>query len=122
MGEVKVNFSENDMVKVIETFPLEVFFNKVVITTNTMEPDGDLVLSDNTMDEEQYVVAVGNHVSTLKPGDKVIVDLEKMMVKVPNPENSYEYITSIKIDPIETINGIFAMIDDRLIKAKFKTV
>lgn len=94
-------------------------FNKVVITLNTENTLDGLDLSDNAMSQFQYIIAKGTHCRDIEVGDRVRVDLEKMSVKVMNPNNSYEEITSIKLDPIEFDGKIFAIIEDRLIKTRF---
>lgn len=114
------NLSKEEVIEMGNTFPIEPMFNKVIITLNTEESDGMLVVSDNTMSEEQYIVAKGEHVHSVTQGQKVIIDLEKMMSKELNPENTHETISRIKIDPI-FIDGItYAIIEDRYIKAKFR--
>ena len=105
---------------IAQTFPLQPMFNKVIVTLNTEEVDHYLVLSDNTMSEEQYVVAYGTHVHEIALGDKVLLDLEKMMTKERNPENQDEIITRIKIDPVIVDDVTYAIIEDRFIKAKYK--
>jgi hypothetical protein len=76
---------------IAQTFPIEPMFNKVIVTLNKEEVDHYLVLSDNIMSEEQYVVAFGSHVHNIALGDKVLLDIEKMMSKEINPENQDEY-------------------------------
>lgn len=102
-----------------EMFPVEPMFNKVIVTLNKEEVDGDLVLSDNTVSDEQYVMSVGPNVHKLQPNDKVILDLDKLMVKVQSRDNVYEEVGSIKFDPI-LIDGVFyAILEDRFIKARY---
>jgi hypothetical protein len=105
---------------IAQSFPIEPMFNKVIVTLNKEEVDHYLVLSDNVMSEEQYVVAFGSHVHNITLGDKVLLDIEKMMTKERNPENQDEYITRIKIDPITVDGHMYALIEDRFIKAKYK--
>lgn len=103
-----------------QSFPYEPMFNKVIVTLNREIPDGNLILSDNMMSEEQFVVAVGP-TAQVKAGQRVLLDLEKMMVSVKSADNDvYEVIKQIKIDPIEVDNTVFAIIEDRYIKCKIK--
>ena len=81
------------------------------------EPDGDLILSDNSFDEKQYVVAVGTHITDIKPGNKVLLDLERMMEYLPNPENAYEKVGRIKVRPIEVNGKVYGLINDNVVEA-----
>ncbi len=102
-----------------QTFPWEPTFNKVIITLNRVPEDGELVLSSNTMNTEQYIVAKGTHVHNLSVGDCVMIDIEKLMISKPNPYNTHEEIGQVKIDMIFDDNGnIFGIIEDRYIKAR----
>jgi hypothetical protein len=119
--EEKTNLTQEQVFEVIKDFNIEPLFSKVIITLNSLEIDGSLVLSDNTLSEEQYVVAKGSAVRELEPGQKVIIDIEKMMVTVRSEStNAYEEVKQVKIDPIVVNNVVYAIIEDRLIKAKFK--
>lgn len=99
-------------------FPVKPRFSKVIITLNKLAPDGDLILSDNTLSDVQTVMAKGGSVLELEVGDSVIIDIEKMMVPVKSEDNNaYEMQMQIKVDPIEIDGVTYAIIDDRLIKA-----
>ena len=120
MGE-EVNMSQDDVLDIIRTFPLEPLFGKVFITLNKLSEDGDLVLSDNILDDVQYVVAgeIQWRESKVSPGQKVLIDIEKMMVPVRSEStNAYESIMQVKIDPIEVDGVMYALIEERYIKAK----
>lgn len=94
-------------------------FNKVVITLNTDNSLDGLDLSDNAMSQFQFVIAKGPNCHHIEVGDRVRIDLDKMMSKSINPNNSHEDFTTIKIDPIEFQDNIYAIIEDRLIKTRF---
>ena len=115
--ETKRNLNKLEVLKLVKTFPLNPLFNGLYITSNKLEEDGNFVLSDNILSDVQYVVAAGSH-STLKAGDKVIVDLEKLMVPFKTETNNvYETEMRLKLDLIEIEDNIFALINDRVIKA-----
>jgi hypothetical protein len=121
MGEERENMTQDDVLDVIRTFPLEPLFGKVFITLNKMSEDGELILSDNILDDVQYVVAgeIQWRESKVSPGQKVIIDIEKMMVPVRSEDtNAYEPIMQVKIDPIEVDGVMYALIEERFIKAK----
>ena len=71
------------------------------------------------MSQFQYIIAKGPNCHNIEVGDKVRIDLEKMMSKSINPNNSHEDFTTIKLDPIEFQDKIYAIIEDRLIKTRF---
>lgn len=114
--------NQAEVLELTKTFPETPLFNKVIITVNLLEADGGLVLSDSTLSDVQYIVAKGDHVHQLELGDAVRIDLEKLTVKVPVDGNSYEYVNQVKIDPIILDGVLYAIIEDRFIKTKFKTV
>jgi hypothetical protein len=112
------NLNQNDVLELMGQFPLEPLFNGVYITVNKLEQDGSLVLSDNILSDVQYVVAAGEH-SVVKAGQKVIIDIEKMMVPVKSESNNaYETNMQVKVDLVEIEGNVFALISDRFIKSK----
>ena len=117
--EEQKNFSWKDVVEMSETFPWQPTFNKVIITLNRELIEGTLDLSGSTMDEEQFIISAGPHVKGYLPGDVVLIDLEKLMVTRPNPNDQDEQIGQLKLDTIfDDEDNIFAIIEDRFIKAK----
>lgn len=121
MGEERENMTQDDVLDVIRTFPFEPLFGKVFITLNKLEEDGGLVLSDNILDDVQYVVAgeIDWRGTKVSPGQKVLIDIEKMMVPVKHEDtNVYESVMQVKIDPIEVDGNMYALIEERYIKAK----
>jgi len=114
--EEKRNLNQDDVLDLVGKFPLEPLFNGVYITVNKLETD--LVLADNILSDVQYVVAAGEH-SVVQPGQKVLIDIEKMMVPVRQESNNvYETVMQVKVDLVEVNGDIFALINDRVIKAK----
>ena len=110
----------NDFNEVPELFPWEPTFSKVIITLNTEKVDNDLILSENTISEVQYIIAAGPVARQyFNVGDKVIIDLERMLVRERNPDNATEILERVKVDPIEHNEVTYGIIEDRLIKAKF---
>lgn len=110
---------KKEVVKLIKDFKIKPLFGKVIITLNRVAEDGDLVLSDNVLSEIQYVLAKGSMVtSDIQVGDKVIIDIEKLMVNVNvNSVDAYEQHKQIKVDLIEVDGEAYAIIEDRYIKA-----
>ena len=112
------NLSQDDVLDIIKDFPIEPRRTSVIVTLNMHEIESELMLTDNALSEVQYVVAVGEFVKDLKPGQKVILNLEKMMVKEPSPNDITKMVTRVKIDPLEIDGRTFAFIEDMHIKAK----
>lgn len=114
------NFTQDTVLDIITNFPIDPLRNKVVITLNKEEIDGDLVLSDNVMSEVQYVIAgeVIYRDKVVKPGQKVLLDIKGMMKSVRREvNNQYEMVEQIELDPVQVNGQVFAIIDDRFIKA-----
>ena len=116
MEEVE-NMFLDDVLEIITDFPIKPLGRRLIITLNMEETDGNLVLSDNSFDEVQYVVAVGTHITDIVAGNKVLLDLEKMMEYLPNPENAYEKVGRIKIRPIEVNGKVYGLINDNVVEA-----
>ena len=114
------NFTQDTVLDIITDFPIDPLRNKVVITLNKELIEGTLDLSNSTMSEVQYVIAgeVIYRDKVVKPGQKVLLDIRGMM-KVVRREvnNQYQEVEQIELDPVEINGQIFAIIDDRFIKA-----
>jgi len=116
-----MRLSKEDVGSIMIDFPYEPIFNKVIITLNNLEIDGDLVLSENVLSDRQYLVAgeIIYRDKKISPGDEVLIDIERMMVPVKTEtNNAYEVREQIKIDPLEVNGNTFAIIEDRFIKSK----
>ena len=116
---MKENVTAYDALEISKEWLEQPMFNKVIVTLNTENTLDSLDLSDNAMSQFQYIIAKGSHCRDIEVGDKVRLDLDKMLKKSINPNNSHEDITTIQLDPIEFDGKIFAIIEDRLIKTRF---
>jgi len=115
-----VNLTKEDITKLISNFPIKPHRNNIVITVNTEEPDGELVLTNGQFAESQFILAVGDYFgreSNIKPGVKILLDLEKMMVFEQAENDSHERVGRIKIKPIEIDGTMYAIITDGYILA-----
>ena len=116
------NFTQDTVLDIITDFPIDPLRNKVIITLNKELIEGTLDLSNGTMSEVQYVVAgeVIYRDKVVKPGQKVLLDIRGMM-KVVRREvnNQYQEVEQIELDPLEVNGQVFAIIDDRFIKAVY---
>lgn len=113
------NLELEDVIKLTSNFNIQPMFNYLIITLNKQQEDGVTVLSDNIMSDVQYVIAKGDMVRNIEVTDKVILNLEKLMIKEANPHNQYESFNRIKIEPIEYGGYVFGLIEDRVLKAKY---
>lgn len=114
------NFNYDEVLRLASVNEWEPMFNEMFITLNTEIEDGESILSSNVMSEEQYVIAVGSMVRELEVGQKVLLDMEKMMITEIDPNNPYEKVSRVKLKPIEISGHTFGIIDERSVKAKGK--
>jgi len=115
--EERRNLNQDDVLDLILNFPLEPMFNGIYITTNRIEED-NLNLSDSVLSDVQYVVAAGP-TAQVAAGQKVLIDIEKLMVNGRSEStNAYETTKEVKLDLQETNDNIFALVTDRVVKAK----
>lgn len=113
------NFDLKDVKVIGKSFPWEPQFNKVIITLNKASLDDEMTLSDNTLDNIQYIIKSGPNTKDLNIGDRVLLDLDKLMVKELSDTIQGEYSMRLKINPIYDDEGrMFALIEDRHILAK----
>jgi hypothetical protein len=112
--------NHDDILDVITDFPVKPLWGQVIITVNTDEADGVLVLSDSSFSEKQYVVSGSIEYGDTKvvPGTPVLIDIKKLMKTVKTEvDNVYGEYKVVEIDPLK-VNGImYAVVDSRVIKA-----
>lgn len=120
MEEVK-NVTTERVKELIKDFPVKPYRNNLIITVNVADADGEVVLTNAQFAEEQYILALGDYFAkegALTVGDKIILDLEKMMVFSSPDNNSHERIGRIKLKPIDVNGTMFAIISDNVILAR----
>lgn len=122
MGEViRKNYSAEEVAKIVGEFPIELFGNRVVVTVNTEESD-KLQINNNTIAVDQYVIAAGSMARNLQAGDKVELDLKKLMSRQPVGHDQYQIESVLDIEPYVYGEHTFALITDHSIKGKYKNV
>ena len=121
MEEVN-NLTLEDVLDVVQGFPIIPRRNRLIITVNVEEADDELVLTNSTFAESQYVVASRDNLTDIKAGDKVLIDIEKMMVSEKVDENSHERIGMLKLKPIKVNDIVYAIISDAVVLAIDKRV
>lgn len=114
------NFAIEDVKEIIKEFPLELFGNRVLVTVNS-ERSEELTVSSNVLSEEQFVIASGNMAERfVKSGDRIILDLDKLMKDKPVAHDQYQTEKVLDLNPFVIGDHTFAMINDNQIKAKYK--
>lgn len=109
------NLTLDDVIDIIPDFPYKPLERRVIITINNVEEE-DAISIGSGMDEFQYVVAVGEYVKSVKPADKVLIDMSRLSKPVVDEETGEKsYVASIR--PIKAFNRYFALIPDNLIEA-----
>ena len=120
MGE-RVNYTEKEVKDIIKSFPLVPTGDKLFITLNTEDVDGKLVLSDNVIAEDQYIIAVGDMASRqFEEGEKVVIDIKRMTVKEYADHDQTQVVTRVEVDTIEVEGKMFGVIFSKFVKAKYK--
>lgn len=112
------NLDQDAVLDRILDFPVQARRRNVIITMNAYEPDGNIILSNNQFSEIQYVLSVGDSVSDIEPGQKVFLDVERMVEYVQVDDNSHERIPRVKMKTIDVGDDIYGIIDDSLILIK----
>jgi len=94
--------------------------NYLLITVNQIKSESGLeIVSSNemTLDEYQYVVASGPR-SLYKPGDKVYLNMKKLLKKMPDPNDRMNYIEAVDIIPFVYEEYVLTFIDDNAVLGK----
>ena len=115
------NITVEELKELTKNFPIQPLFNKVIITLNRIENVG-FDFEDSDLSDVQYIVAgsIEYKDQEVKPGDKVLIDIKAMQKPVRTETlNSYEPVYQIEIDPVYFDGKMFAILNDRLIKAKY---
>ena len=116
MEEV-TNITREEVLSLIEEFPVTPLKNRLIITVNMTNPNSQLSLEDVSFSETQYVLAVGSHCHEIQEGDKVLLDIEAMMKYEYVDTNTDEKVGRILIKPIVVGNRTFGLITDRFVEA-----
>lgn len=113
MEEVK-NLTQEEVLELVDNFPITPLRNRVIITTNVEELEEDeLDLQGAAFSPEQFVLAVGSYSKDIiKAGQKVYLDLTAMTVKVPSDNNAYEAQEKIFLKPVMIEGRTYGVITD----------
>jgi len=114
------NLTQDGVLELITEFPVKPTRRKLIITVNTAEDisDDGVRVTTNELAESQYVMATGQHLGDeIKPGQKVILNLERMTVSTPDVTDQFQQMASIKLRPLQINGRIYALIDDGVVDA-----
>lgn len=110
MSEERGLVDKSNIEEIVNSFPYEPLRRHVVISLNYEDVEEGIV-SENSLDAEQYVIAKGSFIGDeVTLGDKYLIDLNKFPMKGGQ----------IAIDPVYVNNNIYAFVDEQVIKAKVK--
>jgi hypothetical protein len=116
MEEKIKNLSEIEVRELITTFPIKPRNSFVYITMNkSSDNDEDVILEEEYITEEQYVIAVGDRVHDIEPGMKVLLDPEKMTKYVQDPNDVTTKIPALNALPMEVNGYVVARVTDNII-------
>ena len=116
------NLTFEEVQEIIKDFPLEPEGNRIIITLNREVIEDELVLDNNMLAEEQFVIAVGPMAARwLSPGDKILLDLDKMIERKPLDYDQTQVNAQIRVDPIEIEGNHYTFTNDRCVKAKYRS-
>jgi len=116
MEEKIKNLSEIEVRELISKFPIKPRNSFVYITMNkSSDNDEDVILEEEYITEEQYVIAVGDRVHDIEPGMKVLLDPEKMTKYVQDPNDVTTKIPTLNALPMEVNGYVVARVTDNII-------
>jgi hypothetical protein len=116
MEEKIKNLSEIEVRELITKFPIKPRNSFVYITMNkSSDNDEDVILEEEYITEEQYVIAVGDRVHDIEPGMKVLLDPEKMTKYVQDPNDVTTKIPTLNALPMEVNGYVVARVTDNII-------
>jgi len=114
MEEIK-NITYEEVLEMIKDFPVKPRRNNIIISVDVVTVTDELNLERDTFGEVQYVLATGPFNKDIEPGQRVLLDIERMTESHRNDAN--ELVTSVKITPVDVDGRMFAMITDAVVLA-----
>lgn len=116
MEEKMINITKEELQEIINRFPIKPRRDYVYVTMNkTSDNEEDVILEEQFVQEEQYVIAVGDRVTDLEPGLKVLLDPDKMTKYIQDPNDVTVKIPVVNGLPIKVNDKVFLRITDNII-------
>lgn len=105
----------NEVINKLEWIPLS---TDVIISMNETEQEADeLNLSNNTIKQTQFVLAVGSMVREIEVGDEVMLDMEQLSSQIRNTRDAENPVIVLNVFPLEIDKDLtVAAIPSRAIK------
>ena len=122
MAKIK-NLKGEELQEVIDNINFEPNSNYLLVTVNEVESENGLEMFSETelsLDEWQYVIASGPR-SPYRAGDKVYLNLNKLVKRVPDPTDRTKLVEQITIIPYPYKNYMLTFLDDNSILGKLGT-
>lgn len=118
--KLQVNNKE-ELQAIIDAYPTRLRRGLVAITTNTVDvEDEETFEKGKTLLSEQYIVAVGDLVKDLQPGDKVDINVDAMFTVKRYANNSDETFVEFNAKTKEVNGYELAIVDERIIEQIYK--
>lgn len=114
------NVKYKELEKIIKACDVRPGRNRILITVNTYEIENDIldISGDQNvmMDEWQYVVAGGTG-AMYKPGDKIMLELDRLIKRIPDPEEKHKTIEVFDLPGVAIAGKMFAIVSDSYVLA-----
>lgn len=116
MEEKVSNITKEELQEIINRFPVKPRRDYVYVTMNkASDNEEDVILEEQYVQEEQYVIAVGDRIQDLEPGLKVLLDPDKMTKYIQDPNDVTGKIPVVNGMPLEVNDRMFLRITDNVI-------
>lgn len=93
--------------KVVESIKWIPLNTDMIVSMNETEKEGDeLNLSNSSIKQNQFVLAVGSMVREIKVGDEVLLDMDKLTYTTRNSRDFDSPVIQLNMFPLETEDGL----------------
>ena len=114
------NLTKEEVLKLIKSFPIQLRRGLIAVTLNSTTFDESSLTEERSLNESQYVIAIGDLVKDFKPGDLVGLNLSALTKIRRMVGNSDETISEIDIKTFEVDNMNVGIIDERVVEYIYK--
>ncbi len=115
---MKKNLKGKELKKVIKEFNFKPSFNRLIVTVNRLENNKGVITTEDALDSIQYVIASGES-SKFEPGEKIMLDLDRLTVVERSASDQTQTISRIKISPFIHGDMVFTSLFDNEVMGKF---
>lgn len=114
------NLTKEEVLKLMEDFPIQLRRGLIAITLNSTTFDETSLTEERSLNENQYILSVGDLVKDLKPGDLVGLNLSALTKVRRLMNNSDETISEIDIKTFDINGTVVGIVDERVIEYIYK--